>query len=132
VAGARLTNGSGIVLCLGSLIYRVVCRQHVQEVRRECEYDSELAAVRLEKVQRYFLGNVEVEALEVTGIRAAGVKVSCFRTTKLSPETHAMLREIHDMINTQRCGQPSLSLCSACYAVRVNGWSLHAPPLPSP
>jgi hypothetical protein len=43
-------------------------------VKRECAYDSELSTLLLQKVQKYFLDDIEVEAFEVRGLKA-NVKV---------------------------------------------------------
>lgn len=67
-------------------------------MQRECAYESELSSRRLEKLRRFYLDDVEVEGVEIRGLKATNVRVSCFRTVKLSPETVAALREIHGVI----------------------------------
>ena len=67
----------------------------LQEVRKECEYDSELAKARLEKLRRHFLGDVKMEAIEVRGLRAGNARVTSFRLLKLSQEKKDTLAKIH-------------------------------------
>lgn len=73
-----------------------------QEVRRECEYETELSQRRLEKLRKFFLDDVEVEAIEIRGLKTPSIRVSCFRTTRLSPETQAELAKIHQLLDQER------------------------------
>ena len=71
--------------------------QLVEEVRRECQYDSEKAAKALAKLREKYLNDVEVEGMRMSALRSAHV-VASFRTARLSGALKEMLDKVHAMM----------------------------------